>query len=71
MTGQTLDDKYFRRLHELRNDDAQESKRNGKAKKKEDPQAQKGAESSGQGCESVHNDQTEGDQDAQMGCEAI
>lgn len=65
VTGQTMGDSYFQRLHELRNDDAQESRRGGKVVKKEVP---KGV---ALGCESVHNDSRNGNTDVQKGCEAI
>lgn len=67
VTGERMGDSYFQRLHELRNDAAQQSRRSGK-KKEDIPQVVKSVD---QGCESVHNDQREANEDAQRGCEAI
>jgi len=66
VTGQTVGDSYFQRLHELRNDDAQESRR-GNRKKADVPNVT----GEPQGCESVHNDQRKQNDSAQKGCEAI
>lgn len=66
VTGQRVGDSYFQRLHELRNDDAQESRRGNK--KKIDIPIVSGEP---QGCESVHNDQRKQNDSAQKGCEAI
>ncbi len=61
-----MGDSYFQRLHELRNDAAKQSRESGK--KEDIPQIVRGVD---QGCESVHNDQREANEDAQKGCEAI
>jgi len=66
VTGETIGNKYFQRIHDLRNDAAQEERRSGKTTKKEAPVVA-GAQ---QGCESVHNDERDA-QNVQNGCEAI
>ena len=68
VTGQTMGDSYFQKLHELRNDDAQESRRSGKVPQNEIPLPVKGENL---GCESVHNDKRDGATNVQKGCEAI
>ena len=62
-----MGDSYFQRIHELRNDAAQQLRRTGKVQEKAAPVIN----SKKQGCESVHNDQRDGLQNAQKGCEAI
>jgi hypothetical protein len=66
VTGETIGNEYFQRIHELRNDAAQEERRSGKVSEKEAP-VPSGAQ---QGCESVHNDQRD-ETNVQKGCEAI
>lgn len=66
VTGETIGNKYFQRIHDLRNDAAQEERRSGKTTQKEAPVVA-GAQ---QGCESVHNDESDA-QNVQNGCEAI
>ncbi len=68
VTGERIGDEYFQRIHDLRNDSAQEMRRNGKVVKVDAPQA---TEVSDNGCESVHNDQSNEAEDAKKGCEAI
>jgi len=68
VTGETIGNKYFQRIHELRNDAAQEKRRGGKSQEEEAPLI---LNVENQGCESVHNDQSAEVEDAQTGCEAI
>lgn len=69
VTGQKIGDRYFTRLHDLRNDSAQESRRHGAAPTKKDVEAVES--SGGEGCESVHNDKRDEITDANKGCEGI
>jgi hypothetical protein len=65
-----MGDQYFTRLHQLRNDSAQESRRNGVAPSLTAAElAPAGGGSAG--CESMHNDSRDAEQDGQKGCEAI
>lgn len=70
VTGETIESGYFKRLHDLRNDSAQELRRLGKVEIKEtlSPPVTTGTDG---GCESVHNDQTAENADASRGCEGI
>jgi len=65
VTGETIGNEYFQRIHNLRNDAAQEERRSGKPAQKEAPAA-----TGSQGCESVHNDERDAN-NVQNGCEAI
>lgn len=69
VTGETIESEYFQRLHQLRNDSAQESRRHGKSKieSKVPVPTSNGSE----GCESVHNDQRKASEGVGGGCEAI
>mmetsp|Transcript_12144 Transcript_12144/g.18444 ORF Transcript_12144/g.18444 Transcript_12144/m.18444 type:complete len:579 (-) Transcript_12144:80-1816(-) len=74
VTGEKIGDEYFGRLHQLRNDSAQESRRNGVAVPSSESEApEETITSSGgdEGCESMHNDKRDVVTDAQKGCEAI
>lgn len=68
MTGETIEDEYFTRLHKLRNDSAQESRRTGVVQEKVVEVVQSGGS---EGCESMHNDKRDNPPDANKGCEAI
>lgn len=68
VTGETIDCGYFKRLHELRNDSAQELRRLGKIEIQETQPVLPGGDG---GCESVHNDKSAEVADAARGCEAI
>jgi amidophosphoribosyltransferase len=68
VTGETIECGYFKRLHELRNDSAQELRRLGKIEITETQPVLSGGDG---GCESVHNDQSAEVVDAARGCEAI
>ena len=68
MTGESIGDAYFQRLHELRNDSAQASRRSSTV----DPAANDTmAQASNHGCESMNNDQSAGDVSSSAGCESI
>lgn len=68
VTGKSINDEYFRRLHELRNDSAQESRRSSTV----EPSAQTTMpKASNHGCESMSNDQSLGDVSNGTGCESI
>lgn len=68
VTGETINDCYFKRIHDLRNDAAQEKRRSGAVVPQNDVPMAKGSD---HGCESVHNDQRDSTTNAQTGCEAI
>lgn len=70
MTGHKLGDAYFNRLHNLRNDSAQELRRHGSATivKETVEILPTGGD---QGCESMHNDHRHTPTDGNTGCEAI
>jgi len=72
VTGETIGNSYFQRLHSLRNDSAQETRRNTSAS---GMSSFTGAEhkpvQSNNGCESVQNDKRLGTSDGGKGCEAI
>jgi amidophosphoribosyltransferase len=68
VTGETIECGYFKRLHDLRNDSAQELRRLGKIEIQETQPVLTGGDG---GCESVHNDQSAEVEDAARGCEAI
>lgn len=67
VTGESIGDAYFSRLHELRNDDAQESRRKTSAS----TSLQSFPQQSNDGCESMSNDKRLGISDSEAGCEAI
>jgi len=64
-----MGDFYFQRLHELRNDSAQQLRRSGSIQSAVKPMASMSM-SSIDGCESVQNDMREV-ADGKKGCEAI
>jgi len=68
VTGEKIGDQYFKRLHMMRNDSAQELRRN---KPNDQISVISLSTASEQGCESVHNDKRALDADFQKGCEAI
>lgn len=68
VTGETIGDCYFKRIHDLRNDAAQQKRRSGVVVPQIDVNIAKGSD---HGCESVHNDQRDSTLNAQTGCEAI
>ena len=68
VTGETIDSDYFQRLHQLRNDSAQESRRHGKPQK--EVRVPASTSNGSEGCESVHNDQRKASEGV-GGCEAI
>ena len=72
VTGQTIGDGYFTRLHELRNDTAQ-SERRGEATpgKKRKHEVDTPATPSYNGCESMSNDKRAPQDDGHEGCEAL
>ena len=70
MTGETIESDYFQRLHQLRNDSAQESRRHG-AKPKKEVKVPVPVPGGSEGCESVHNDQRKASEGVGGGCEAI
>lgn len=51
VTGQTIDDEYFKKLHRTRNDDAKHARANGGKNERKRPRPQ-----SNEGCESMNND---------------
>jgi amidophosphoribosyltransferase len=66
VTGQSISDEYFQKLHSLRNDAAKESR-----KKNGNSYVPVASDVGATGCESVHNDQRDVDLDAGKGCEGI
>lgn len=66
-----MGDAYFNRLHDLRNDSAQESRRQGGGAPKQKPVAEIIPSGGDEGCESMHNDKRDTKTDANTGCEAI
>jgi len=71
VTGEDVNDDYFKKLHELRNDSAQESRRLPGAVTPKKNSIQLTGANNDEGCESVHNDKRKGETDASKGCEAI
>lgn len=72
VTGQTIGDSYFQRLHSLRNDSAQALRRNtGSSSMSNIIETEEKPVQSNNGCESMQNDKREGTNDGGKGCEAI
>ena len=68
VTGESIESDYFQRLHQLRNDSAQELRRHGKSKP--EVKVTVPLSNGSEGCESVHNDQRKVT-DGGGGCEGI
>jgi hypothetical protein len=69
VTGQTITDNYFQKLHDRRNDSAQEIRRRGPAP--ESASSSSHLSIQGDGCESVHNDVRDAKVEGKRGCEGI
>lgn len=69
VTGESIGSAYFTRLHELRNDSAQASRRLPASKQVETQNSM--AKASNHGCESMSNDRNEGALNGGAGCESI
>jgi amidophosphoribosyltransferase len=68
VTGEKIGDDYFQKLHNMRNDSAQELRRRGSVETiPSAPHSSVYAE----GCESVHNDIRDAKVDRKTGCEGI
>ncbi len=66
-----MGDAYFNRLHDLRNDSAQESRRQGGTAQEQKTIVEIIPSGGDHGCESMHNDKRDTIADANTGCEAI
>lgn len=69
VTGESIQDAYFDRLHNQRNDGAKEQRKRGIEANGETPSKKPLA--SHDGCESVSNDKRTGNQDAVAGCDSL
>mmetsp|Transcript_23608 Transcript_23608/g.26922 ORF Transcript_23608/g.26922 Transcript_23608/m.26922 type:complete len:568 (-) Transcript_23608:1691-3394(-) len=71
VTGHRIDDEYFGRLHQLRNDSAQELLRSTNGMPPPSANVEVTKNGGDGGCESMHNDQRNSLTNVQKGCEAI
>ena len=72
VTGETIGNAYFTRLHELRNDSAQALRRlPSSGVQSQNGTAERMAKGSNHGCESMSNDQSAGAINDKAGCESI
>ena len=69
VTGEKIGNLYFAKLHELRNDTAQAMRRSTSTASHQNKNTM--AKASNHGCESMSNDQSEGELNSETGCESI